>query len=81
MPESLFNVLQANTVKGLTEGNGSQGGPGIGLGWICSFSIPIITFCAFIVLNIFLSLFDVIFRWLLFIKICLPVPAPASDES
>jgi hypothetical protein len=81
MPESLFNVLQANNLKDLTGGSGGQGGPGIGLHWICSFSIPVITFCAFIVLNIFLSLFDIIFRWLLFIKICLPVPAPASDES
>jgi hypothetical protein len=78
MPESLFNVLQANNLKDLTSGSGSSGGPGIGLGWICSFSIPIITLCAFIVLNIFLSLFDIIFRWLLFIKICLPVPAPTS---
>ena len=76
MPESLFNVLQSNNLKDLTAGNGSSGGPGIGLGWICSFSIPIITFCAFIVLNIFLSLFDIIFRWLLFVKICLPVPVP-----
>lgn len=81
MPESLFNVLQANNLKDLTAGDGSQGGPGIGLGWICSFSIPIITLCAFIVLNIFLSLFDIIFRWLLFIKICLPIPVPTSDES
>ena len=81
MPESLFNVLQANNLKDLTGGHGSQGGPGIGLGWICSFSIPIITLCAFIVLNIFLSLFDLIFRWLLFIKICLPIPVPTSDDS
>jgi len=44
------------------------------LGWICSFSIPIITLCAFIVLNIFLSLFDLFFRWMLFIKICIPFP-------
>jgi hypothetical protein len=80
MPESLFNVLQANNLKDLTGGSGGPGGPGIGLSWICAFSIPIITFCAFIVLNIFLSLFDIIFRWLLFIKVCLPVPAPTSDE-
>ena len=44
------------------------------LGWICSFSIPIITLCAFIVLSIFLSLFDLIFKWMAFIKICIPFP-------
>ena len=44
------------------------------LGWICSFSIPIITLCAFIVLNIFLTLLHLVFGWLFFIKICLPFP-------
>jgi hypothetical protein len=47
---------------------------GLTLGWICSFSIPIITICAFIVLNIFLSLFDLIFQWMMFLKICIPFP-------
>ena len=37
-----------------------------------------ITICAFIVLNIFLGLFDLIFRWMMFIKICIPIPAPPS---
>jgi len=53
---------------------GKGGGSSVGIGWICSFSIPVITFCAFIVLNIFLSLFDLIFRWMMFIKICIPYP-------
>jgi len=26
------------------------------------------------VLNIFLSLFDIFLRWMLFIKICIPIP-------
>ena len=53
-----------------------DGGPGSGdaFDWVCSFSLPIITLCAFIVLNIFLSLFDLIFRWMLFIKVCIPIP-------
>ena len=42
-------------------------------------SIPIITICAFIVLNIFLSLFDLFFSWMLFIKICLPIPVPKKN--
>ena len=49
------------------------------IGWLCCFSIPIITICAFIVLNIFLSLFNIIFQWLLWIRICLPFPRPRSD--
>lgn len=71
MPPALGNLLKGN-MKDLAEGKGSTDGPGIA--WLCSFSIPFITICAFIVLNIFLSLFDLIFRWLLFIKVCIPIP-------
>jgi hypothetical protein len=48
--------------------------PGMSLGWICSFSIPVITICAMIVLFIFISLLNIVFWWLPFVKICLPVP-------
>jgi hypothetical protein len=54
--------------------DGKPGNNGLTIGWICSFSIPVITLCAFIVLNIFLSLFDIFLRWMLFIKICIPYP-------
>jgi hypothetical protein len=43
-------------------------------GELCMFSIPIITLCALIVLMIFLSLLNIIFWWLPFLKICLPKP-------
>ena len=46
----------------------------LGITWICGFNIPVITICAFIVLNIFLTLFNLIFGWLFFIKICVPFP-------
>jgi hypothetical protein len=72
VPEALADLLQSDGAD-LLEGKRSGGG-GLGIDWICSFSIPIITFCAFIVLNIFLSLFDLFFRWLLFIKVCIPFP-------
>lgn len=76
MPEGLFNMLNRSDPKDLQAGSAQAGGPSIGLQWICSFSIPIITLCAFIVLYIFLTLFDLIFRWLMFIKICIPFPKP-----
>lgn len=47
-------------------------GTSFDLGEICSFSIPIITLCAFIVLMIFLALLNIVFWWLPFLKICLP---------
>jgi len=74
MPESLFNAMKGTKLEALMEGKKPDKGPSIGLGWICGFNIPIITFCAFIVLSIFLSLLNIIFQWLLFVKICIPFP-------
>lgn len=73
VPATLANLLNKTSPKKFLEGKGaSTDGPD--LGWICGFSIPIITLCAFIVLNIFLQLLNIIFWWLFFIKICIPFP-------
>ncbi len=72
LPPKLAKLLRSDA-KELRDGKG-DGGDGLGLGWICSFSLPIITLCAFIVLNIFLTLFNLIFFWLPFLKICIPIP-------
>lgn len=83
VPRNLFNLLNCNTSDAFLKGNGKDCGNS-GIDWICGFNIPIITLCAFIVLNIFLSLFNIIFFWLPFIKICFPLPrsvgALASPE-
>jgi len=52
--------------------------PQFNLGTICSFSIPIITICALIVLMIFLILLNIVFWWLPFIRICFPIKLKAS---
>lgn len=75
LPPQLQGLLMGSP-EDLMKGKGNK--DSIGVGWICSFSIPVITFCAFIVLNIFLSLFDLIFRWSMFIKICIPYPKAKS---
>ena len=55
--------------------NGQVAPPGgFSLGMICSFSIPIITICAFIVLFIFVLLLNIVFFWMPFLKICFPLP-------
>ncbi|GAC1627005.1 MAG: hypothetical protein NVS9B10_15530 [Nevskia sp.] len=74
VPPALQGLLNGSA-KDLASGKG-KAGPELGLGWICSFSLPSITICAFICLNLFLSLFDLIFGWLAFIKICIPYPKP-----
>ncbi len=71
MPAKLAGLLRSDAKK-LAEGEGTP--LDLKVDWICSFSIPIITLCAFIVLNIFLQLLNIIFWWLPFLKICIPVP-------
>lgn len=73
LPPSLHNLLANNSPTSLLEGGGSKGSE-FGLGWLCSFSIPIITICAFIALNVILSLLNIFLRWMPFVKICLPIP-------
>jgi hypothetical protein len=78
VPATLMGAMQGTTLSGLMQGN--TGGGGVGLGWICGFNIPLITICAFFVLNIFLSLLNIIFFWLPFIKICIPFPEPSPSN-
>jgi hypothetical protein len=49
------------------------------LGMMCSFSIPIITICAFILLLIIVGLLNIVFWWLPFFKICFPLKLGSSD--
>ncbi len=51
-----------------------------GIGMICSFSIPIITICALILLMIIVSLLDLIFRWIPFFIACFPLPKFRGKE-
>ncbi len=53
-------------------------GDTIDVGMLCSFSIPIITICALIVLLLFVSLLNIVFWWLPFFRICLPILLPGK---
>jgi hypothetical protein len=43
-------------------------------GMICSLSIPIVTLCALILMMIIVGLFDLFFRWIPYLFVCLPIP-------
>jgi hypothetical protein len=73
MPPSIAALLQADPTATL---KGTPPGGGIDIFWLCSFSIPAITICAFITFGIFLSLFNLFFFWMAWIKICIPIPKP-----
>lgn len=75
MPGRLGQLMSPANLQKIKDGDKPAEGDGLGIDWICGFNIPIITLCALIVLNIFLMLFNLIFWWLPFIKICLPIPA------
>ena len=51
---------------------------GLDFGMICSLSIPIVTLCAFILLIIMVTLFDLFFRWIPYLMLCLPIPGLKS---
>jgi hypothetical protein len=71
VPGKLADLLQS---EGSDLLKGKAGGGSLGIQWICSFSLPTITLCAFIVLNIFLSLLNIFLGWLAYVKVCLPFP-------
>jgi hypothetical protein len=72
VPEEIQKFMSGMKLDKLMDGE--QPSEKLGWGMICGFSIPIITICAFIVLQIFLSLFHILFWWLPFIRICIPFP-------
>jgi hypothetical protein len=76
-PPDTFSLLNAlNLKKGASEDVLPDPPPegGMGIQWICSFSLPVITLVAMILLMIMISLLNIIFFWLPWVKICLPFP-------
>ena len=77
MPPDTFNLIDALKLgKGASEDAVPEEapGPGLGLQWICSFSLPVITLVAMILLMIMISLLNIVFFWLPWVRICLPFP-------
>ena len=74
VPPEIQRFMDKLNLQSLMDGEAPKGG--LSFGMICGFSIPIITICAFIILQIFLQLLNIIFFWLPFVKICIPYPKP-----
>jgi hypothetical protein len=54
-------------------------GQSFDIGLLCSFSIPVITICALLVLMIFITLLNIVFWWLPFLRICFPIDLKAKS--
>jgi len=78
VPASVQNLLGGMKIKKPMEVE--RGDLKLDIAWICGFSIPLITLCAFIVLSIFISLLNIIFWWMPFFKICIPLPRITTSE-
>jgi len=50
-------------------------------GMICSLSIPIVTLCALILMFIMVQLFNLFFRWIPYLFVCLPIPGLKGKSS
>jgi hypothetical protein len=53
---------------------------GLGIAFICSFSIQIIFMIAFMLLLIFLIVLNIVFWWIAFFKICFPIPKSMAPK-
>jgi hypothetical protein len=51
-----------------------------GLAFICSFSIQIIFIVAFMLLLIFVFVLNIFFQWMIFFRICLPIPKSLAPK-
>ena len=68
---------RVTSMKDALDGNFAKG-ESLDLGLICSFSIPIITICALIVLMIFINLLNLVFWWMPLLRICFPIGLKAK---
>ncbi|RME10049.1 MAG: hypothetical protein D6802_10375, partial [Ardenticatenia bacterium] len=66
--------LSGVSMSDIEDGDLNNCDAGFSVGMICSMSIPIITICALVLLLIVVNLLNIVFWWLPFFKICIPVP-------
>ncbi len=70
--------VQGLKLADLDDGNLQDDPGGLDFGMICSLSIPIITICALILLMIIVQLLNIVFWWLPFFKLCIPLNLKAK---
>jgi hypothetical protein len=81
LPPALADLVNGLASPDAAQGvlKGSQPSGGLGIRFICSFSLPAISICAMIMLSITLSLLNIFLGWMAWVKICLPVPSKSSS--
>jgi hypothetical protein len=79
----VLSVLPWPFHKDLPDASATEpcGGDDNRFGMICSLSIPIVTLCALILMMIMVALFDLFFRWIPYLIVCLPIPGLKAKAS
>jgi hypothetical protein len=71
----LMNGLTSSAaVQKMWSGGGGPSG-GLGIRFLCSFSLPVITICAMLMLSVVISLLNIFLGWMAWVKICIPLPS------
>ena len=70
----LANGMSTSSAIGAFLKSGALPPSGLGIGYICSFSLPAISICAMIALSIILCLLNIFLGWMAWVKICIPAP-------
>jgi hypothetical protein len=72
-------MSRVKDAKETLKGNVESGDP-LDIGVICSFSMPIITICALILLLVIISLLNIVFWWMPFFRLCFPIPLKSGSS-
>jgi hypothetical protein len=80
VPRSLFNFLQNNAPEDFLGGDARNDTSGPNFQWICGFNISIIFMIAFMLLITFVFLLNIVFWWVAFFRVCIPLPGGLFDE-
>ena len=72
LADMVTGLSNSDSAQAMLKGTAPSGG--LGIGFICSFSLPAISICAMLMLSITLSLLNIFLGWMAWVKICLPIP-------
>lgn len=73
-PDTMSMLSALKPSEGVSEDVVGVPNEGLGVQWICSFSIPIVTFVAMILLMIIVYILNFFFFWIPWVRVCLPFP-------
>lgn len=82
-PRNVSVLLTSQLRRQMTQINEdleTRDGTPFGIGALCTLSIPIITICAMLLLLIMVSILNLVFFWLPFFKVCMPMPTPEPGD-